>query len=279
MSDRADTPGRTGRTGRLVGALLRRETRPARLLAAALVVAGMAAALGRHLAARGLGVGAAAALRTPLPALDAAAIAGAPLPSPADVALALLARLVVPAFAIAAAWLVVDRVATDDEAGWLPSLAAAGGRRTRVVYALVVPAAVLATLAPLAPLASAALALGAGEGPGAALRLARGALPGAAAFVLSCAAYATIVALLVRRRRPALATAAIGVAAPLAALVWWQGAASAPPAVALVRLISLHVPPLAWDGDAHTLARHALYAAAALAVVALLAPRTVARDR
>ena len=276
MSDRADA---SDGASRLAGALLRRETRPARMLAAALLVASAAAALGRHLAARGLGVGGAAALRPPLPGLDAAAIGGAPLPTPGDVALALLARLVVPAFAIAAAWLVVDRVAADHEAGWLPSLAAAGGRGTRVAYALVVPVAVLVVVAPLAALASAALAIGAGEAPDAAIRLAGDALPGAAAFVLSCAAYATIAALLVRRRPAALAAAAVGIVAPLAAVVWWQDAAGAPPPVAVVRVIALHVPPLAWDGDARTLARHALYAAAALALVVLLAPRTVARDR
>ena len=270
-------------TAPLVRALLRRETRPPRLLAAALAVALAAAALGRHLAARGLGVGGAAALRPPLPglagtALDGTAL-GAALPSPGDVALALLARLVVPGFAIAAAWLVVDRVASDHEAGWLPALAAAGGRRTRVAYALVVPAAVLVVVAPLAALATAALALGAGEGALGALRLARDALPGAAAFLLSSAAYATIAVLLLRRRRAALAAAAVGVVAPLAAVVWWQGATGAPPPAAVVGPLALHVPPLAWDGDAPTLARHARYAAAALVVVVLLAPRAVARDR
>ena len=265
----------------LVGALLRRELRPARLIVAALVVGATAGALGRRLAAAGLAAADGRAMGPSGAAGQPGTFAGAVPPDDAlaGIVVALLARVVVPALALAAAYVVIDRVAADHEAGWLPALAAAGGRRLRIAYALAVPAGVVGATVPLLAVALVALAAAGGQGAPAAMRSALGALPGAAAFTLACTAYAALVAVLLRRRRTALAVAAGGVLLPLSAVAWWQATRGSAPPAAVVWPLAAHVPLLAWRTDGWVLARHATYAAVVLTLVAVAAPRLVARER
>lgn len=248
----------------LVRALLRRALRPAPLAVTLLLVAGLAAALGRDLAARGL--------------------------------LAPLTPFLILPFVVAVALRVVDHVAADDESGWLGQLVAGTPAEVPVVYALAVVGG--AAMVAVAHVTAAAIGLGLGAaaaggamdggpagglasaGPArfvAAVAAAARLLPGAVALLAAVAAYAGVCALLCRRRGPALALAALGVGVPLAIVGWWQAAGGAPSPAA--RLLGLHLPLFAWRSDPALLLRQAAYAAAALAVIAWLAPRTVARER
>lgn len=243
-----------------MGALLRRALRPAPLAVTLLVVGGLAAAIGRHLAARGLLV-------------------------------PLTPFLILP-FVVAVAHRVVDHVAADDEAGWLGQLVAGASAGAPAAYALAVVVGAAAANVAHAVAAAVGLGLGAaaagaamdgGAAEGglagfvAAVAAAARLLPGATALIAAMAAYTGVCALLCRRRGPALALAALGIVVPLAVVSWWQPAGGAPAPAA--RLLGLHLPVLAWRSDPALLLRQAAYVAAALAAIAWLAPRTVARER
>ena len=66
---------------------------------------------------------------------------------------------------------------------------------------------------------------------------------------------------------------------PVAIVAMWRAAADAPVPPPVARLLALPIPPLVWDAAADALLRHALYVAALLIPLTLLAPRLVARTR
>lgn len=251
---------------RLLRALVARELHPARVAVVAPLVVVAAALLGRQIAGQTLPAG-----------VDVPASVGAPEAFGAY----LLARvgdvLAVP-FGVAAAALAVARVAGDHEDGWLPALAAAGPGSVRAGYLLGVVLATVAAVALHSSLASLAFALAGGVALTDALPRTAAALPGAAAFALSAAAYGAAWGALLRRRGAASVAAVAGVVLPIAAATAWRVATGGPPPDAVARLLALPIPPLAWDGiDA--VSRHAPYAAAVLVPLTLLAPRLVARTR
>jgi hypothetical protein len=277
---RRRVPGVVAAHGALVRALLRRELRPSRVLAALAATGAAAAAFGHYLARRGvLAPGLAPGSGGPAPGIALAGAAPAPGEGgpPEVVALAMLARLLPLPFAVGAAYLVIDRVAADHEAAWLPPLVAGGPPGVRTAYLLAVLGGALAAAVPLGAAAMLAFALGAGAPPVGAARATLAALPGAAGFTLAVACYAAACATLARRRRPALALALLGVLAPLAAVAWWQGSTGRAPPHALVALLATHAPLLSWRSSAEVLARHALYSAVTLLLLCAGAPRLVAR--
>lgn len=255
---------------RLARALLRREWRATALAAAALAVAG--AALGRSLATRGL---------LPEPA-NPAMIPLAGIASLQDFALWLLSRALPLPVAVAAGVMVVDRLAADGDAPWLATLAAAGLDRGRylAVVAAAVASSAMALYASLALGYVAGAAWGGQEGVGLMVELVRGAA-GVAALLASTTLYGAACVAIARRRGPALALALAGVVGPITAVSLLAAAsadgAGAAPSPAVLRLLTLAMPPASWSRSVEVLLRHALYCLVLLALLTRSAPRWVAR--
>lgn len=250
----------------LLRALLRRELHARRVGRVAPLVVAAAALLGRQLAGQALPAG-----------VEVPAAVGAPEAFGAYLLSRLGPLLAVP-FGIAAAALAVSRIGADHEHGWLAPIAAAGPGSVRARYLLGVVLATVAAATLHWVLASLAFALAGGVGPGDAAGRTLAALPGAAAFALSGAAYGAAWGALLRRPG-AVAAAVAGVVLPIAATAAWRVSTGAPAPDLVARLLALPIPPLAWDAAPAALLRHALYTAALLVPLTLLAPRLVARTR
>lgn len=273
MTPSRDVPSAPA-AGALVRALLRRELRPRRLAATGAVVAAVALAAGYALAAHGV-LGALGA------SMERGGAASAALPAGAALELYLAGQavrlLALPA-ALGAAYLVMERVAADHELGWLPALVAGGRRALRVAYPLAVVGGAAARLLVLYAVATLAAAFGLARGGLAVDTGLPRALPGVVALVLAFATYGALWGVLLRRRA-ALAAALGALAAPIAVVAWWQATRGAPPPHWLLAVAALHLPALSWASTATMLARQLAYAAAWLALIAVAAPRLVARYR
>lgn len=241
-------------------ALLRREWTSVWHLPAAAIVAAGSLLFGRRLAET-------AALA---PATSTLAVTGGTV-------LATFGRICGVVVAIAGVLLVVERLASDADSRWTALPFAAGA--SRAAYLLTVTLAAAAVVMLGAPLALLAFAAGAAPGNATLMRAMIASMPGVVAVAASCTFYGALCATITRGRGAALALAASGLALPGVLLAAYRTLAGQPPPGTLMRLATLHLPPLTISSTPRALAWHLGWCVIAGVVLAALARSVTGRER